>query len=76
MLTKISVRVETTCEPEELTEFIALIENYEKFLKVEEFMVTSFRIQKRYEIRPSLTVVGYISTPETKPKEQSASGQG
>jgi hypothetical protein len=74
MLTKVSVRIETNCNPDQLVQFLTAIENYDKLLKIEEFMITSFRIQKRYEIRPSLTVVGYISTPEPKPEEKSTTG--
>jgi hypothetical protein len=74
MLTKVSVRIETKCEPKQLTDFLMAIHNYEKFLKIEEFTLTSWRIQKKYEIRPILTVVGYIRTPESKPKEKPAGG--
>jgi hypothetical protein len=74
MLTKVSVRIETKCEPKQLTDFLMAIHNYEKFLKIEEFTLTSWRVQKRYEIRPSLTVVGYIRTPGSKPKEKPAGG--
>jgi hypothetical protein len=73
-LTKVSVRIETKCEPKQLIDFLMAIHNYEKFLKIEEFTLTSWRVQKKYEIRPSLTVVGYISTPESKPKEKPAGG--
>ena len=72
MLTKISVRIETNCDPDQLIQFLTAIENYEKFLRIEEFIITSFRIQKRFEIRPSLTVTGYIISPESKPKEKAA----
>ena len=66
MLTKISVRIETRCNLVQLVDFLIAIENYDKFLKVEELVINSFRIQKRMDIRPSLTVAGYISsgTPE------------
>ena len=76
MLTKVSVRIETNCDLEQLVQFLAAIENYEKLLGIEEFLITSFPIQikKRYEIRPSLTIVGYISSREAKNKEKSATG--
>ncbi len=73
-LTKVSVRIETNCELEQLVQFLAAIESYEKFLKIEELVISSLPIQKRYEIRPSLTVVGYISTPESKSKETAQTG--
>jgi type II secretory pathway component PulM len=67
-LTKVSVSITINCDPDQLVRFMVAIENYEKFLKIEECVITSFRIQKRFDIRPILTVVGYISTPESKPK--------
>jgi len=67
-LTKVSVSIQINCDPDQLVHFLMAIENYEKFLKIEECTITSFRIQKRFEIRPNLTVVGYISTPESKTK--------
>jgi hypothetical protein len=63
---KISVNIETNCQPDELVSFLAAIENYEKHLSVDELQINSFRIQKRYEMRPILTVAGYILVPETK----------
>ena len=71
---KVSVRIETTCTPEQLVQFLAAIENYEKFLSIEEFTVAGIRSQRRYEIRPSLTISGYIAAQETKPAEKAATG--
>jgi hypothetical protein len=72
---EISVRLDTTCAPEQLVQFIAAIENYEKFLTIDELTVTGIRgAQKKYEIRPSLTVSGYIGSQETKPAERPAGG--
>jgi hypothetical protein len=65
-LTKVSVRIETNCLPDQLVQFLAAIENYEKFLTLDLLAINSFKMQKRYEIRPSLTVSGYIMTPETE----------
>ncbi len=75
-LTKVSVSIQANCDLDQLVQFLAAIENYEKFLKIEEFTITSWRqpIQKRFDIRPSLTVVGYINSQESKPTEKSASG--
>jgi hypothetical protein len=72
-LIKISVRIETNCDPEQLVKFLTIIENYEKFLTIAEFTVSSFRVQKTYKIRPSLTVSGYIDSQKIKPEEESAS---
>lgn len=59
-LVKISVKIETNCVPDQLVQFLASVENYEKFLSVDELVINSFRIQKKYEIRPIITVSGYI----------------
>jgi BarA-like signal transduction histidine kinase len=78
MLTKVSVSIQANCDLDQLVRFLTAIENYEKLLKVEDFIITSFpsriQTQKRYEIRPNLTVVGYISSRESKPAEKSANG--
>ena len=72
-LVKVSVRIETNCMPDQLVQFLSAVENYDKFLTVDLLAINSFKMQKRYEIRPSLTVSGYIMVPETKP-EKAASG--
>ncbi len=69
---KISVNIETNCQPDNLVKFLAAIENYEKRLSVDELQINSFRIQKRYEMRPILTVAGYILVPETKAEAKTA----
>ena len=74
LLTKVSVRIDTNCNLEQLVQFITAIENYEKYLKIDECMVNGFRIQKRYEIRPSLTIAGYISARAEAPKEKAGTG--
>lgn len=71
-ITRVSVRIETRCDLEELVNFLTAIENYDTFLKVEELVINSFRNQRRYEIRPSLTVTGYIGTRSPAPAELSA----
>jgi hypothetical protein len=73
-LLKVSVRIETNCLPEHLVQLLAAIENYEKYLAVEDLSINSFRIQKRYEIRPSITVSGYIAAPQAKPVQRAAGG--
>ena len=69
-ITRVSVRIETSCTLDQLVQFLAAIENYEKFLTLDEFMITSFQIQKKYQIRPSLTVSGYINLSENKAGEK------
>jgi hypothetical protein len=65
-LTKVSVKIDTNCNLEQLVQFIATIENYEKFLRIDDCTISGFRVQRRFEIRPSLTIAGYISTREAK----------
>jgi type II secretory pathway component PulM len=72
---KISVRIETNCVPEQLVQFLTAVENYSKYLSVDELAITSFKIQKKWEIRPSITVAGLILVPETKPPEKPAVGR-
>ncbi len=71
-IVKISVNIETNCEPEQMVQFLAAVENYEKRLVVDELMINAFRIQRRYQARPSLTVSGYIRVPEPKTETKSA----
>jgi hypothetical protein len=65
-LTKVSVKIDTNCNLEQLVQFITTIENYEKFLRIDDCTISGFRVQRRFEIRPSLTIAGYISTREEK----------
>jgi hypothetical protein len=62
-LVKVSVRIDTNCTIDELVDFLTAIENYDKFLKVEELIIAPRLVQKRYEIRPSLIIAGYINVP-------------
>ena len=71
-IAKVSIRIETNCAPEQLVQFMASIENYEKLLKIDEIQITAFKLGKRYEIRPSMTISGFISVPEDKPKPQTS----
>jgi type II secretory pathway component PulM len=71
-LVKIAVNVEVNCTPESLVKFISSVENHEKALALDELSVTTFRIQKRYEIRPSITISGFILVPESKPERASS----
>jgi hypothetical protein len=73
-LTKVSLQMIVNCELEQLVNFLTAIENYDKFLKVEELSINSinYKMQRRSEIRISLTITGYIRSPETKPAEPSA----
>jgi hypothetical protein len=70
ILTKVSVSIETNCDLEQLVHFLTAIENYDKFLNIEEFQINSFQNPKLHQIRPTLTVVGYISSQGTAPNEK------
>jgi hypothetical protein len=74
-LVKISVRIETSCTPEQLVQFIAAVDSYEKFLTLDELIITSFRVQRRWEIRPAMTVSGYIAGSENRIPEKAAGGK-
>lgn len=73
---KVSVKIETNCNPEQLVRFLAAIKNYEKLLRIDEFMVSSYRIQKRFEIRPILTVSGFINVPEATSEKKPTASSG
>jgi hypothetical protein len=66
LLTKVSVKIDTNCNLDQLVQFLAAIENYDKFLRIDDCTISGFRVQRRFEIRPSLTIAGYISTREAK----------
>ncbi len=72
-LVKIAVRIETNCNPEQLVQFLAAVENYDKHLNLDELVINGFRMQRRFQIRPSMTVSGLIAVPpsaeEDKPAE-------
>jgi type II secretory pathway component PulM len=68
-ISRVSVRIETNCVLDQLMPFLTNIENYGKFLTIDEFMITGFMIQKKPVIRPSLTVSGYIASIESKAGE-------
>jgi hypothetical protein len=74
-LVKVSVQIVTNCGPEELVQFLAAIENHEKTLSVDELIISSIRVQKQYEIRPSITVSGYIVASEAKPEANPAASK-
>jgi hypothetical protein len=73
---KVAVRIETNCTPEQLVQFLALVESHEKLLRIDELVISSLRIQRRFEIRPSVTISGYIRAPEEKPKEKAPAKAG
>jgi type II secretory pathway component PulM len=66
-LIKVSANIETNCTPDQLIQFLAAIENYPKFLTVDELNIMTIKLQRKSEIRPVITVAGYITSPEAKP---------
>jgi hypothetical protein len=68
-LMKVSVRIETNCTLEQLVHFLTDIKNYDKYLKVEELVILSVPIPNRSEIRPSLTVIGYINSGDFRTEQ-------
>jgi len=73
---RVTVRIETNCTPEQLVQFLASIQSYDKALKVDELVINAMRLQRKYEIRPSLTISGYIRAPEEKPKAKAPAKVG
>ena len=65
-LVKVAVSVEVNCDLDQLVHFLTAIHNHEKFLKIEQFQITGFQTQRRRQIRPSLTVAGYIRSRESE----------
>jgi Tfp pilus assembly protein PilO len=63
-LIKVSVSIEVNSDLAQLVRFLTEIQNHEKFLKIEQFQITGIQTQRRQQIRPSLTVVGYIRSKE------------
>lgn len=69
-LMKVSVNIQTNCNPKQLVQFLAAIENYEKYLTLDELMISGYMIQRRFEIRPSMTVSGYIAVGGAEARDQ------
>lgn len=67
---KVSVRIDTNCNPEQLVQFLTAVENCEKFLTIDELTINSIRVLRRFELRPNLTISGYIAAQETKAEEK------
>jgi Tfp pilus assembly protein PilO len=73
-LIRIPVRMDMTCNMDQLVQFLSAVENYDKLLTVDELSIASFQIQKRWDTRPNVTISGYISSQETKPAEKAPGG--
>ncbi len=74
-IVKVSVNIETQCTLEQLVPFIAALENNPKLLTIDELRITSFKMQRRWEIRPGLTVSGFIVPPDARTEAKSGTAQ-
>jgi hypothetical protein len=54
---------------------LSAVENYDKFLTLDELTINGFRIQRRFEIRPAMTVSGIIAVAENAPAAKPAGAQ-
>ncbi|MBN2317667.1 MAG: hypothetical protein JXR49_01245 [Acidobacteria bacterium] len=63
-LVKISARLVTSCDMDQLVRFLTEIENYDKFLTIDEFRIGASRNRRDPGIRPNLTISGYINSNE------------
>ena len=65
-LSKISARLVARCNMDQLVRFLTEIENYDKFLTIEEFRIGTARNRRETGMRPNLTISGYINSNENK----------
>ncbi len=79
-LVRVSIQIQATCVLDQLVQFLAAIESHEKLLVVSEFRLYSVGLragfgpnQRRNEMRPSLTVSGYINVTAAKSKTSTGS---
>lgn len=75
-IVKVSISIELACDLEQLVRFLTEIQNHDRFLKIEQLTITGFQNQRRQQqqIRPSLTVVGYISTKQAPDTASATAG--
>jgi hypothetical protein len=75
-LAKVTIQLESNCNFDRLVSFLDGIKSYEKFLRVEEISIMSFRIQGRTEIRPSLKISAFVENTPDKVREQAWNFEG
>jgi hypothetical protein len=65
-IVKVSVRIEMKCSPETLVQFLVALQNYDKLLLIDEFVITYYKLpsQKKVDFIPNLVVSGYIGVQE------------
>ncbi len=66
-LTKVTIQLETNCSFDRLVGFLTAIRSNEKFLRIEELSILSFRMQRDWVIRPSLKVSGFVDNAPDQP---------
>jgi hypothetical protein len=75
-LIKVSASIEINSDLDQLIQFLAAIQNHDKFLRVEQCQITGYQTRGRQQIRPSLTVVGYIRSKESESIEAPSESGG
>jgi Tfp pilus assembly protein PilO len=73
-LIRLPVRMDMTCNMDQLVQFLTAVESHDRLLTVDELSIASFQIQKRWDTRPNVTISGYISSPEAKPADKAPGG--
>ena len=63
-LLKISARLTTQCDMDQLVQLMTDIQNYDKFLTIDELTIRMPRNQRDSTMRPNLTISGYIDSSE------------
>lgn len=65
-LLKITARLTTRCEMDQLVRFLTEIHNYEKFLTIDEITIRAPRNRRESARGPTLTISGYIDSNENR----------
>ena len=70
-MVKVSARIAARCSIEQLVQFLTDIRNYNRHLTVDELMITTRTTRNRQvtELRPTVTVSGFISATESGMEE-------
>jgi len=66
LLVKVSAQLRTRCDMDQLVRFLTEIENYNKFLTIDEFRITLSRNRRMTGMSQILTISGYFNSNENK----------
>lgn len=66
LLVKVSAQLRTRCDMDQLVRFLTEIENYNKFLTIDEFRITLSRNRRVTGMSQILTISGYFNSNENK----------